>query len=164
MKRELELSVTRMIDAPPAIVYRVWTERTSEWWCPKPWKTPVVEHDLRAGGRSYFEMESPEGERFPSEGVYLEVVPNERIVVTSAFTAGWQPQQLEDEACGDFPTVSIFTFEPEGGGTRYSARVRHWTEAALKQHEAMGFQEGWSICAAQLAELAEGESQGRAAA
>ena len=164
MKQDLELSVTRLIDARPETVYRVWTERTGEWWCPKPWSTPVVEHDLRAGGRSYFEMESPEGERFPHDGVYLEVVPDQRIVVTNAFRAGWTPQHLEDDSCGGFATVSIFTFEPEGSGTRYTACVRHWSADALKKHEAMGFQEGWSICAAQLAELAEAEAKDRAAA
>jgi uncharacterized protein YndB with AHSA1/START domain len=163
-KAEHELSITRLIDAPPETVYRVWTERTSEWWCPKPWETPVVEHDLRAGGRSYFEMQSPEGERFPHDGVYLEVVPNERIVVTNAFKAGWIPQALDNDPCGGFATVSIFSFEPEGSGTRYTARVRHWNGEALKQHEAMGFHEGWSICAAQLAELAEEEARSRAAA
>ena len=51
--------------------------------------------------------------------------------------------------------VVIVTFEPEGSGTRYAARVRHWTAEALKRHEAMGFHEGWGIVAGQLAELAE---------
>jgi uncharacterized protein YndB with AHSA1/START domain len=33
--------------------------------------------------------------------------------------------------------------------------VRHWNEETLKQHERMGFHEGWGIVAGQLAELAE---------
>jgi uncharacterized protein YndB with AHSA1/START domain len=145
-----ELSVTRLIQAPPETVYRIWTERTGEWFVPRPWTMPVVEMDFRPGGRSYIEMESPEGERFPNDGVFLEVVPNERIVSTDAFTPGWVPQ-------GPF-MVAIFTFEPEGGGTNYTARVRHWTAEALKQHQDMGFEQGWSQCAAQLAELAEAEA------
>ena len=39
----------------------------------------------------------------------------------------------------------------------------HWNEETLKQHEAMGFQEGWSIVAGQLADLAEGDDPVRAA-
>jgi len=31
-----ELSITRLIDVPPATVWRVWTERLEEWWAPKP--------------------------------------------------------------------------------------------------------------------------------
>jgi uncharacterized protein YndB with AHSA1/START domain len=51
--------------------------------------------------------------------------------------------------------VAIFTFEPDGDGTLYRACARHWTEEAMKQHEAMGFIEGWGIVAGQLAALAE---------
>src|SRR3712207_4991404 len=85
-----ELSITRFIDAPPETVYRVYTERTAEWWVPKPWMTGAVEWDLRTGGRMYTEMRSPEGATDGGEGVFLEVVPNERLLWTNAFTPGWQ--------------------------------------------------------------------------
>lgn len=148
-----ELSITRFIDAPPEAVYRVWTERTGEWWAPRPYTTPVVEHELRPGGRALSVMKAPDGTDMPNDGVFLEVVPNEKIVVTDAFTAGWIPQ--------DAFMVAIFTFEPEGAGTRYTARVRHWNEESLKRHEEMGFHEGWGIVAGQLAELAEAEAAAR---
>lgn len=156
MAPQHELSITRYIDAPPEAVYRVWTERTGEWWCPKPWTTPVVEWDLKAGGRAFTVMRSPEGEDMSHDGIFLEVVPNEKVVFTNAFTAGWNPQVLSGDGC-DFGMVAIVTFEAEGEGTRYTARVRHWDEEALKAHEAMGFHEGWGQVANQLAELAEAE-------
>ena len=158
-----ELSITRFIDAPPETVYRVYTERTAEWWAPSPWKSRVIAQELRAGGRSSIEMEGPNGEKHPGDGVYLEVVPNEKIVFTNAFTAGWQPKIGMDSEC-DFLMVAIVEFEPEGSGTRYTARVRHWTEAAVKAHEAMGFEQGWSMVAVQLAELAEEEAHETVAA
>jgi uncharacterized protein YndB with AHSA1/START domain len=158
-----ELSITHFIDAPPEAVYRTYTERTEEWWAPAPWKTRVMAFDLRPGGRFAFEMEGPEGESHPGESVVLEAVPGERIVLTNAFAAGWEPRTTMDSDC-DFPSVTIVTFEPEGSGTRYSARVRHWTEAALKAHEAMGFEQGWSMVAAQLAALAEAEPREAVAA
>ena len=153
-----ELSITRHIDAPPETVYRVYTERMEEFWAPKPWKTRVIAQELRPGGRSSIEMTGPNGESHPGEGVYLEVVPGKRIVFTNSFTAGWQPKTDMDSAC-DFPMVAIITFDPEGSGTRYTARVRHWDEDALKKHEEMGFEEGWNMVAAQLAELAEEEAR-----
>jgi uncharacterized protein YndB with AHSA1/START domain len=158
----LELSVTRYIDAPPETVYRVYTERLEEWWAPSPWRTKVLEMDLRPGGRFAFEMTGPEGESHPSDSVYLEVVPGVRIVNTNAFVAGWEPKGRMDSDC-DFPCATIVTFEPEGAGTRYTARVRHWTAEAVKAHEAMGFEPGWTMVTAQLAALAEGEAQARAA-
>ena len=158
-----ELSITRFIHAPPEAVYRIYTERTGEWWAPKPYTTPIVEWDLRPGGRSRTVMKSPEGEDMPHEGVFLEVVPNERLVFTNAFTAGWNPQALTGDGC-DFAMIAIVTLEREGAGTRYTARVRHWGDAARKRHEEMGFREGWGIAAHQLAELAEAEAEAKAPA
>ncbi|HEX5182139.1 MAG TPA: SRPBCC family protein [Allosphingosinicella sp.] len=144
-----ELEISRRIAAPPETVYRTWTGRLRDWWAPRPWTVPAAEQDYRPGGRSFVVMRSPEGEDMPYEGVFLDVVPNEKIVLTNAFKAGWEPQ--------DPFMVAIFTFEPDGGGTLYRARVRHWSEEQLKQHEQMGFHTGWALCAAQLAELAEAE-------
>ena len=145
-----ELSVERYIDAPPATVFKVWTRRLEEWWAPKPWTTRIIEHDLRPGGRMATVMSGPDGETPPMEGVFLEVTPGERIVFTNAFAVGWIPQ-------APFLT-GVFTFEADGRGTRYRAASRHWDEAALKRHEEMGFTQGWGICAAQLAALAEAEA------
>lgn len=142
-----ELSITRFIHASPEAVYRAWTERLGEWWAPKPYTTPVVELDLRPGGRGLMEMRAPDGTRMPHEGVFLEVVQNRKIVSTNAFTAGWIPQEPF--------MVAIWTFEPEGAGTRYTARVRHWSAEAIKRHEDMGFHVGWGIVTGQLAAIAE---------
>jgi uncharacterized protein YndB with AHSA1/START domain len=35
-------------------------------------------------------MRGPDGEEFPNRGVYLEVIDNERIVFTDAFTTAWE--------------------------------------------------------------------------
>ncbi|MDB5706392.1 MAG: ATPase [Sphingomonas bacterium] len=149
MSAEHELSVTRLIDAPVERVWRIATERLAEWWCPKPWTTEIVEQDWRAGGRSAMIMRGPDGEEHPMEGVFLEVTPNRRFVFTDAFKAGWIPQTAF--------MVGFFEFADEGGRTRYTAGARHWSEEALKQHEAMGFVEGWGKVAEQLAALAETE-------
>jgi uncharacterized protein YndB with AHSA1/START domain len=49
----------------------------------------------------------------------------------------------------------ILTFEEAGGKTKYTARVRHWTEADREAHETMGFHIGWPICTEQLAALVD---------
>ena len=111
-----------------------------------PYTTPVAELDVRPGGSSRVVMRDPQGQDSDLRGIYLDVVENERLVFTDAFTEAWQPSQKP------FMTA-ILTFEPEGGGTRYTARVRHWTKEAREAHEKMGFHEGWGQCADQLAEL-----------
>ncbi len=146
---KFELAVERYIDAPPEVVFKVWTERLEAWWAPKPWTTKIIEQDLRPGGRSAMVMSGPNGNASPMEGVFLEVVANKSIVVTNAFTAGWIPQTPF--------MVAFFSFAAEGRGTHYRAGARHWNEADQKQHEAMGFIDGWTIVAAQLAAIAEAE-------
>jgi uncharacterized protein YndB with AHSA1/START domain len=47
----------------------------------------------------------------------------------------------------------VLTFEDEGGKTRYTARVRHWTEGDRETHEKMGFHEGWGKATDQLEAL-----------
>ena len=142
-----ELQITRLIDAPRAAVWRAWTDHLAEWWCPKPWTVEIIEQDLRPGGRSAMIMRGPDGEEMPQEGIFLEVVPMERVVFTDAFTKGWLP-------AGPF-IVGILEFADEAGGTRYTASARHWTEEAHAQHASMGFTEGWSKVAEQLEEVAK---------
>ncbi len=143
-----ELVLTRIFDAPPEKVYRAWTEPEliKQWFAPLPWTTPFAETDVRPGGSNLITMRSPEGEDFPNPGVYLEVVPNERLVVTDAYTRAWEPSEQP------FMTL-ILTFEDLGGKTRYTARVLHWSVADRERHEQMGFHAGWGQCADQLAEL-----------
>jgi len=144
-----ELVLTRLIDAPRETLYRCWTEPAllKQWFAPKPYETPVVEVDVRTGGANLIVMRGPDGQDMPNRGMYLEVVPNERLVFTDAFTEAWQP------SAKPFMTA-ILTFEPQGDKTLYTARVRHWTVEDREAHEKMGFHQGWGICTDQLAALA----------
>jgi len=150
MKTDRDLVITRDIAASPDTLYRCWTEPElmKQWFAPSPWTTSHAQTDVRAGGSSLVVMRSPEGQEFPNPGVYLEVVPNRRIVATDAYTRAWEPSEKP------FMTL-ILTFEDLGNGsTRYTARARHWNEADREAHEKMGFVEGWGRCTDQLAELA----------
>ena len=146
-KRELVLE--RIFDAPREKVYRAWTEPKllKQWFAPKPWTTPGAALDVRPGGASMIVMRDPDGKDYPNPGIYLDVVENEKLVFTDAFTAAWEPSEKP------FMTA-IITFDDLGDGkTRYTARVRHWTVEDRDEHEKMGFNAGWGQCADQLAEL-----------
>ena len=149
MTGERDLILTRIIDAPREKLYRAWTEPEllKQWFAPAPYTTPHVELDVRVGGANTVVMRSPDGNDIPCGGVYLEVVPNQRLVFTDAYTSAWEP------SAKPFMTV-ILTFDDEGGKTRYTARVRHWTTEDRETHEKMGFHQGWGQCAYQRAALA----------
>lgn len=144
-----DLVLTRLIDAPREALFRCWTEPAllKQWFAPAPYTTPVAELDVRPGGSSMIVMRSPEGEEIPCPGIYLEVVRNERIVATDAFTSAWEPSEKP------FITI-VLTFAEENGKTRYTARVRHWSVADREAHEQMGFHPGWAQATDQLATLA----------
>ncbi|MEK1851033.1 MAG: SRPBCC family protein [Phyllobacterium sp.] len=144
-----DLVLTRMINAPREKVFKAWTdaELLKQWFAPLPYTTPHAELDVRVGGANLIVMRGPDGNEFPNRGVYLEIIENEKIVVTDAFTKAWEPSEKP------FMTV-ILTFEDVGGKTKYTALARHWSVADREAHEKMGFHEGWGICADQLEALA----------
>jgi uncharacterized protein YndB with AHSA1/START domain len=144
-----ELSISRYIAASPEKVWDVLANRQEEWWCPKPWYITTLAQERRAGGRSAMVMHGPDGEEVPQEGIFLSWEEGRRFVATDAVTVDFQP-------AGPF-IIGIWEIESEGEGTRYTARARHWTEEAMKNHAEMGFEAGWGACADQLKSLAEAD-------
>jgi uncharacterized protein YndB with AHSA1/START domain len=143
------LTLTRLIDVPREKLYRCWTEAEllKQWFAPKPLTTPVAELDIRAGGANTIVMRFPDGQEIPNKGVYLEVVPNEKLVFTDAYTEAWLPS-------GKPFMTAVLTFADEDGKTRYTVKIYHWTAEDRQTHEKMGFNEGWGLCTDQLAALA----------
>jgi uncharacterized protein YndB with AHSA1/START domain len=151
MTADKELVLTRVIDAPREKLWRCWTEPKLivQWFTPPPFKTIHAETDVRSGGSSYILMKAPEGQEMPNRGVYLEVVKNEKLVFTDAYTTAWEPS-------GKPFFTGILTFEDMGGGkTKYTARVVHWTKEDCEAHEKMGFHQGWGIATDQMTALAK---------
>ncbi len=144
-----ELSVTRFIAAKPDKVWNIMVNRTEEWWCPKPWRAEIDQQDRRPMGACNMTFYGPDGEQSPQNGIYLAYDEGKRFVTTDAITADFQPT-------GPF-MIGIWEIEPEDAGTRYTARGRHWSAETMKQHEDMGFTEGWGICADQLKALCEAD-------
>lgn len=142
---EIDLKLERVIDVPVELVWKVWTEpeHLKVWFCPKPWGVSDCEIDLRPGGVFRTTMRSPEGQEFPNLGCYLEVVPMERLVFTDALLPGYRPAEKS------FMT-GVVTMRPEGTGTRYIAMALHHNAEVKKQHEDMGFHDGWATALDQL--------------
>jgi len=150
---DLDLALEAVIDVPPDRVWAAWTrpELLKQWFCPAPWQTVECEIDLRPGGVFRTVMRGPGGEENAGSGCYLEVLENRRLVWTDALLPGYRPSKEP------FMTAEI-RMEPEGDGTRYTAIARHGTPELRKQHEEVGFHEGWGKALDQLVELMRGES------
>jgi len=152
----LDLRFERIVDVPRELIWRAWTtpELLTQWFTPAPWKTVDCEIDLRPGGIFRTMMRSPEGQEMPGLGCYLEVVENEKLVWTNALAPGFRPcKDPEGTSCGSFFFTAIITLAPQGSATKYTALVLHGDEGARRQHEDMGFHEGWGKALDQLVDL-----------
>lgn len=150
-KHKHDLVLELVLDASRKKIWRCWTEAEllEQWFTPKPFTTEVESIDLRTGGSSVFIMRGPNGEEIRNAGVYLEVVPHEKLVFTDAYTEAWMPSEKP------FMTGEIVLKDAGGGKTHYRATARHWSAEDRQSHEEMGFDQGWTQAARQLEDVAK---------
>ena len=145
-----ELVMERVFDAPRELVWTAMTdpERIPRWWGPRDTTMTVVEMDVRVGGRWRWVTRTSGGEDAAFTGVYLEVVPPERMVRTEMFDV--EPFNLGE------PAVETMTLEDLGGRTRLVSRSRFPSaeilEGALSTGMVGGAIETWDRLAELLAE------------
>ncbi len=148
---ETDLHFTRHLAAPRALVWECWTEprHIPHFFVPAPNKVTAVEIDLRPGGRfnTTFDVD---GNVMQNHGVYLEVVPQEKLVFTDAYSEGWKP------APDPFMTAILLLSDAKDGGTTYTAIARHRSAETAEMHRNMGFFDGWGTVVTQLEAYAKG--------
>jgi uncharacterized protein YndB with AHSA1/START domain len=120
-KSDVELVVTRTVNAPAHLVFEAWTnpELFRRWWVPKSYGLNLVgcEMDVRVGGQ-YRLAFLHEGSTMEFFGTYLEVTPSSRLVWTN-------------EEGGDDQTVTTVTFDDIGGKTRLVVHDRYPSKEAV---------------------------------
>src|SRR5690606_332630 len=140
-----DLHLTRTLAVPRRLVWECWTspQHIPHFFVPRPHKVTACDIDLRVGGRfnTTFEVE---GNAMDNHGVWLELIENEKLVFTDAYTEGWKP------APDPFMTAILLLADAPDGGTTYTAIARHRTPETRKAHEEMGFYDGWGTVVTQL--------------
>ena len=78
------VTITRLVQATPDRVFAAWTtpQLMKQWNAPGDRTNPVVEVDLRIGGRYRIHMAAPDGKTSKVTGVYREIDPPRRLVYT----------------------------------------------------------------------------------
>ncbi|WP_336661639.1 SRPBCC domain-containing protein [Leucobacter sp. USHLN154] len=152
---ERDLSITRIIRAPRAIVWRAWTDpdRLARWWIPAPMTARVERLELVPGGALITSM-SEGGRAFEPHmnAVFVTVEASKRIVFTNALDAQWRPASPAPVA-----VTAEFTLTDHPEGTAYRATARHASADDRARHEELGFVDGWTMVTAALAALVERE-------
>lgn len=105
-----EIAATRVFDAPPDLVFQMWTDpkHVAQWWGPNGFTTTIHEMDVRPGGVWRFVMHGPDGVDYNNKSVYVEVVKPERLVY--------------DHVSGPKFRATVI-FEDRGGKTSVTVRM-----------------------------------------
>lgn len=117
-----EIVVTRLLDAPRELVFKVWTDpqHVAQWWGPNGFTNTIREMDVRPGGIWRFVMHGPDGVDYDNKIVFLEVVKPERLVYDHG-------DDVEDDPNCFRVTV---TFAEQGGKTLLTMRSLFKSAAA----------------------------------
>jgi uncharacterized protein YndB with AHSA1/START domain len=136
-----ERVVTRIIDAPVAIVFAAWADPAlfRQWWVPKSSGMALLScaMNVRTGGTYRLEFAHPDADQpMAFFGSYTEVIPDMRIVWTN-----------EESAQGAVTTV---TFADDDGKTKLVIHDRYPSKTALDDEIASGATCGLRETLAQL--------------
>ena len=151
-----EVAISRVIDAPPELVFEAFTEvrHLSQWWGPDGFTTTTRAFELRVGGAWEFVMHGPDGTDYQEWISWTEITPPERIAM------------LHGESRDDPNAfVSVLTFTPDGAATRIEMRTVFPTrelrdQAVEKYHAIEGGHQTLGNLAAYVAEIVRTRAEG----
>lgn len=162
--QEKQIIISKVFDAPKDMVWKAWTtaEFVKKWQGPEGFSAPSITIDFKVGGKYLYAMHGPEGTQFDkdmySAGIFKEIIPMEKIVVTDYFSDenGNKMSPTEYGLPSNMPVemTVIVTFEEiENGKTKLSIIYTPQSDA---QYEAMlksGMREGWNTSLDKFASL-----------
>lgn len=87
-----ELTISRVVNAPRELVWKVWTEpeHIKHWWGPNGFTNTISQMDVKPGGAWDLVMHGPDGTDYKNRSVYKEVVTYEKIVYDHASAPKFQ--------------------------------------------------------------------------
>jgi uncharacterized protein YndB with AHSA1/START domain len=125
-----EIVLTRVFDAPRELVYRAWTdpEHIQRWFGPKGFTCTTHAIDMRVGGMWRFDMDGPDGKRYPNRMTFLQMKAPELLV----FDHG-------DDSDDDSHTFRVtITFDSQRNG-KTVVTLRNLLPTKAQREEKIGF-------------------------
>ncbi|MFZ0608004.1 MAG: SRPBCC domain-containing protein [Xanthobacteraceae bacterium] len=136
---EREVTITRIFDAPRALVFKAWTDaaQLAQWWGPQGFTNPVCEFEARLGGKIRIHMRAPDGTLYPMKGEIREIAPPERLAFTNI--------ALDEAGSHILEGFTTVTFAEENGKTRMTLHTR--ANAVVEKAAAylQGMETGWTM-------------------
>ncbi|MCU0636319.1 MAG: SRPBCC domain-containing protein [Gemmatimonadaceae bacterium] len=145
--------MTRVYDAPVALVWQAWTEaqHLAQWWGPRGFTITTHARDCRVGGTWVYTMHGPDGTDYPNFTRYLEVEPRAKLV--------YDHGARSEDAAPMFRVTATFT--DLGDKTVLDMRMAFATEEAALQSRAIIKAAGGYTTWDRLAEFLEQRASAR---
>ena len=139
--------ITRVFDAPRALVWRAWTEpkMLGQWFGPRGFTSSVPQWELRIGGALRIVMHGPDGNDYPMKGVFREVAPPERLVFSNIAIDNDGNHLLEGE--------TTITFSEQGGKTTMVLKSHAVGLVPIAPQMLTGMEAGWTQSIDKMGEL-----------
>jgi len=139
---EKKILVEREFAGSINAVWDAWTvpEILDLWWAPLPYKAVTKMQNFTEGGRWFYYMQGPEGERHYCIVEYKTINPLVSFSGTDAFAD-------EDGNKNNIINTNLWnnSFSETENGTRVTVEINFQSEADLKQMVEMGFVEGFTM-------------------
>ncbi|REE83857.1 uncharacterized protein YndB with AHSA1/START domain [Paenibacillus taihuensis] len=117
---ESRLVISRTLQAPRDLVFRVWTEaeHLKHWWGPVGLDLEVIKLDVSPGGIFHYSMTAPDGNKMYGKFVYYEVDAPEKLVFANSF-ADAEGNTIRPPFSDEFPleVMNTLTFAEQDGQT-----------------------------------------------
>lgn len=143
-----DVRITRIIDAPRALVFEAWTDakHLARWWGPQGFTNPVCEVDARPGGAINIVMRAANGVDYPMTAVFHEVVKPERLVFLAT------ARDLDGKAV--LESLTTATFEAQGIQTKLTVHASAVGLVPIAVNYLQGMEAGWTQSLERLADSA----------
>jgi uncharacterized protein YndB with AHSA1/START domain len=146
---DLSVELKKVIKAPVAKVYDAWTDpdKMKQWHTPDGMSTPEAISDAVTGGKYRIKMVEPDGSAHVVAGIYKEVVPERKVVMSWSWQEGGGPGET---------LVTVWFKSLDERTTEVRLLHEHFqSEQSLQAHKA-----GWDSVLPKLIQLVETNGSG----
>jgi uncharacterized protein YndB with AHSA1/START domain len=146
----VEVTLTRIFDAPRELVWKAWTDPTmlARWWGPHGFTNPVCEADVRAGGKILIHMKAPDGTVHPMTGMFDEVAEPECLVFRAI--------PVDSNGTALLESLTTVTLHDLGGKTKVIVHASAAPLQPVANQMLKGMEAGWNQSLERFAELVAG--------
>ena len=139
-KATKKVFITREFDAGLSLVWDAFTkaEILDQWWAPKPWSSETKVMNFEPGGRRFYAMVSPEGQKRWSVQQYSSISPKTNFKFLNAFADENENPELPGSEWD-------LSFSEENGRTKVSVTIYNESLERMEKMIEMGFKEGFMM-------------------